>query len=810
MTQTVPVKWAAAINGDWTLGADWTPSGVPNNTAAFDFFVYIGGAYTVGAAAFTVTSSANETIGFLEIGANATFAINGGLFKIDSFLHPYSNLFNFGKVSVAPGATLSFGDTGAVSKSSGLWNSGSVAVAGTMLLNAPVFVLHDAGVLALSGKIVGATSAGQLFVNKASNIRGFGAIGQNANLIFYNAQGGVVDANSAASLTIDTGANTVTNAGTIRTDGAGGLNLLSNMQHNGQLMAMGTGALRLTGAYVHGGGALTVGAGGSTILKFGEISLGGVVSIASGGTLTTTAGDLGAIGSSNTYVGDVLSAGDIEDNGRIIVVDHSFLNLNATVYGAGEIDLNASTGSTALEIFANGATLFQSGGVVMSDNVLNKIVGNGAAVQISNSTGISGAGTIGDGWLRVVNTVLGSIVANGASKLTIVGDTNNVAAGGKENFNGGSISSTGAGGLLFSGGTLSNSGYLTENGTGVMSMSHFAIDAGGGVVQVLSGRLSLSGNSSISNQARVTLAASTILNTNAGDTADALLGGVTNAGQINVAAQSTLIASGHWVNNKQIVVGTSTTGGTLALQAGARLQFLGVGGTLQLNNVGARIVSAGAGTTLENKTNTILGAGAIGDANMSVSNEVGGVIDATLTGGLSLNSQAEAGGQTFLYNAGTIKADTAAGVTINAGMFSPGKLIADAGSRIVATSNVYGLGTATINGAASIEFGAIAQNDVYFGAVNGGNLILDHSTQFTGDIFGLKAGDSIDLRDFAFVPGLTGIDITQSSFGDAAASLVLVNGTSSSATIHLEGAYVRTSFQVVADGAPSGGTLLKL
>ena len=81
-------------------------------------------------------------------------------------------------------------------------------------------------------------------------------------------------------------------------------------------------------------------------------------------------------------------------------------------------------------------------------------------------------------------------------------------------------------------------------------------------------------------------------------------------------------------------------------------------------------------------------------------------------------------------------------------------------------------------------------------------MILDHSTQFCGDIFGLKSGDAIDLRDYQFVAGQTGIDASQSVFSDAAATIVLVNGTSSSATLHLEGPYSRTAFQVLADGAP--------
>jgi hypothetical protein len=264
------------------------------------------------------------------------------------------------------------------------------------------------------------------------------------------------------------------------------------------------------------------------------------------------------------------------------------------------------------------------------------------------------------------------------------------------------------------------------------------------------------------------------------------------------------------VNNAEILVGSSAAAATLAIQSNNSLELLGAGGTVQLENSGDRLISAGVGTTLENKTDIIEGAGTIGDANMSLNNELGGVINANVAGGLILNAEAETSSSTFLYNAGIIEANTAAGVTIEAGMYSPGQLIANAGSKIVAQSDVFGAGTATINGAASIEFGGYAQNDVYFGATAGGNAIFDQSTEFSGDIFGLKVGDSFDLRDFKFVTGMTGISSTLSNFGDAEASIVLVNGTSTSTTIHLEGKYTLSEFQVGTDGAASGGTLIKL
>lgn len=809
MTQIVTVKWGAAVNGDYTDGADWTPSGVPNNTAAFDYYVYIGGSYSTGTAAFTVTSSASETIGFLELGANATFAINGGHFAVNSFLRPESDIFNLGKLNVAAAATLSVGDTKGTELQLGdIDNTGTVTVAGTLQIEAPRVGLLGTGLLALSGKIIGTTPGGQRLDNQ-STIIGAGAIGSGTFLQLVNAQTGRIIANAAAALTLNTSTTLIENAGEIETTGAGGLSILSTMQNNGLLLDAGKGALRITSALVEGGGDLTIDASAATILKSGELMLGGVVDIASGGALYTSTGDVTGIGIANTLAGDVLSAGDVEDDGKIIVNDHSILNLNSSLYGAGVLDMDAATAATEVEIYGNGASLYQTGGVVMSNDVSNKFVSNGAGVGFSNYVKISGAGFIGDGFLRLYNAPTGVIQANDSNYMAIVADTKAVNAGSEsEDFNAGTITNTGSGGLIIENGDLDNAGYVIENGTGALTLSKLAINSGGGFVEVNAGRLVLAGNSLIEYAAGVDIDGG-VLTTTAGDTADAIYSPLTNMSSLDIAGQSTLIGEGHWINDGTILVGTSSAAGTLEIEATATLELLGANGLLQLSNASDKITSAGGDTTLENKTDTISGAGTIGDASMDVNNEYGGVIDATLAGGLKLDAVEEAGGEEFLYNAGTIKADTALGVTIEAGMYSPGKLIADAGSKIVAQSDVFGAGTATINGAASIEFGGNAENDVYFGATAGGDLILDHSTEFVGDIYGMKAGDEFDLRDFHFVAAETGISATDSGFGDLAASLVLVNGTSTSTTIHLEGHYTLSDFQVVSDGAPSGGTLVK-
>ena len=106
MTNVIVSKWTNAVNGAYAVAANWTPNGVPSYVAGTEFDVFIGGAYTSGSAAFTVTSATSEQVGFLDIGANATLSVTGGRFQIYSHVNSYSNAYNYGTISVAAGAAL--------------------------------------------------------------------------------------------------------------------------------------------------------------------------------------------------------------------------------------------------------------------------------------------------------------------------------------------------------------------------------------------------------------------------------------------------------------------------------------------------------------------------------------------------------------------------------------------------------------------------------------------------------------------------------------------------------------------------------
>ncbi len=99
--------WNTSTGGLFSTSHDWSPIGVPNSgnsDAGLPSF----------SQAYTVTSDLNETLDFLNVGsANALFeptlAITGGTFSVVSTAHTYSNVYNFGTITVGAASTLLLG-----------------------------------------------------------------------------------------------------------------------------------------------------------------------------------------------------------------------------------------------------------------------------------------------------------------------------------------------------------------------------------------------------------------------------------------------------------------------------------------------------------------------------------------------------------------------------------------------------------------------------------------------------------------------------------------------------------------------------
>ena len=643
---------------------------------------------------------------------------------------------------------------------------------------------------------------------------------------------GTINANGGQAMVLQTGANAINNGGLIETTAAGGLTIDSQMFQNGQLVAAGTGALTINGVLVQGLGNVRTSNTGRIVLHRGQLTIGGLVNIGSaaapGGTLTTTSGDtLGLLASSgDSFTGaDVLSA-DINNYGTISVADGSTLNFRAALINSstGTLALNGSTGPTKLEIYggSKGGAAASGGLILLSNSAQNSIISDGAGTQFSNASVIRGAGTIGDGWLRLYNSPVGRINANQAVGLTIVADAAAVAADTENaNYNAGTVATTGSGGLTIDG-AFSNAGLLEAMGTGALTINgenlaaNPGIFSGGGIVEIFAGgSIVLENNAEVIQQGYISIAAGGLMRTTNGDTADVVETNLISSGAFNVRFNSTAILEGTWQNFGAVNLNGSAAGAAqIEIEAGNNWTLLDAG-TVTLNGFNDSIISQGAGTELRNRGNTIQGAGTIGDANMTVENDFGSTINAMVEGSsktLTLDATAydPSTQTTFINNGGTMEASSGATLDIDSAMYNSQYLIANSGSTVNAQDAVFGPGLSIIRGSGSIEFHAEADNDVRYAQGSGGQLILDDSAQFFGNIYQMTVGDSVDLRDFAFNsanPSAMKVG-GDSGFGTLDAALQITNGTSLSSNLFLQGDYQAAAWTFKSDG--HGGTTVTL
>ena len=97
-----------------------------------------------------------------------------------------------------------------------------------------------------AGNLIVGLAAGDTLTNANNTITGAGDIG-DGQMKLVNDAGGAIIGNGTAALVIDTGANTIYNAGLIENLGKGGTLVLSVVRNSGTLLAAGAGTLILEG-----------------------------------------------------------------------------------------------------------------------------------------------------------------------------------------------------------------------------------------------------------------------------------------------------------------------------------------------------------------------------------------------------------------------------------------------------------------------------------------------------------------------------------------------------------------------------------
>ena len=169
---------------------------------------------------------------------------------------------------------------------------------------------------------------------------------------------------------------------------------------------------------------------GTTIINFGAtitvddaagLDLNGAT--IAGGTLSGD-GVIVTVGGVSTFEGVAIASAT-----TINVTDDTVLDLSGAIDNGGIIALNSSGDATQLEISGN-VVLEGTGQVALTDNANNAIVSDGWSATLTNSNTITGAGTIGDAFLIMVND--GTINATGENPLIIDTGANSPTSAGPD------------------------------------------------------------------------------------------------------------------------------------------------------------------------------------------------------------------------------------------------------------------------------------------------------------------------------------------------------------------------------------------
>ena len=757
--------FSGAINGAGTVdvgvltlstGASLTASNVVETGG----LSLVSDALTIAAGhTFTMATTAGKTlvIGGTGTGASVT---NAGSFIVSGGGEGYINT--------------GFTDTGTASVTAGtLLLAKTLAGSGTLSAGAGALLeingggsfsgaLTGAGTLALGSTITFTTGA----TLSAANVLQTGSL-TLASVALTNSVGDTYTIDAAKTALISyTGTSSLTNAGTLLSNGAGTATIGVAFADTG-FASVTAGTLALTKTLT-GTGTLSAGTGA-------------VLAISGGGTFTgaiTGAGtvDLGAL---TLSTGASLTASNVVETGGLSLVS------DALTIASGHSFTMATTAGKTLVIGGTGT----GAGVT---NAGSFIVSGGGEGYINTGFTDTGTASVTAGTLLLARTLAGS-------------GTLSAGAGALLEINGGGSFSgalTGAGTLalgtttvtLSTGASLSAANVLQ---TGSLTLASVALTNGAGDTYTIDAAktalISYTGTSSLTN-------AGTLLSNGAG------------TATIGVAFADTGLAS---VTAGTLALTKALTGtGTLSAGTGAVLAISG-GGTFTGAITGAGTVDIGVltlSTGASLSATTVVQTGGLSLVSDAVTIGAGHSFAMSTTSGASLVIGGTGTG-TSLTNAGTFSANGAGTGIANLAFINTGTVNANAGTlsflgavtnngTIDAASGLASVKT-TVSGTGTLEIGSAGTLSLLLGAGSGqvvdfaasaGLLDLTKPLDFTGSIAGFSGSDQIDVLNTAY---------TQYNYNTGTDVLTLKNGSATVASLQ----FIGTSGVTVQSDGHSGALI---
>ncbi len=407
----------------------------------------------------------------------------------------------------------------------------------------------------------------------------------------------------------------------------------------------------------------------------GIVNLGGSLNLDFGGTGTTTLNNAGTINTGNNS-------------------DFQFQN---TVINSGNININATSTNTDIEIDTLGATL-DGGGTVTLNGANAGINGLGGSTLTIVDQTIQGQGSIGENTIGIVNQANGLIDSNVSGQLL-------------------SVDSSAAG--------ASNAGTMQASGGGVLRILDTDVDNTSGQIIAQNGSEVRMFGSTISNG---TLSSVGTGQLTVDGSADVFFEDVTINGNMVSQNNSDTGFSGTITNTGTVQIAATSTNTDIEVQAGGAT--LTGGGTVQLSGANAGINGVG---TLTIGDHTIEGEGSIGENAIGIVNSSTGVINANVsTKTLTVDTNVDG-----VDNKGVMKASNEGTLRfLGSNVTNDGALI-EAGADSTVSFNASAITGGTLNSVGTGQFIVEGSSDVRFEDItNNGNIVtLNNSdTELLGTI----------------------------------------------------------------------------
>jgi YVTN family beta-propeller protein len=434
--------WVGGASGNWSVATNWSTGIVPNNFVN----VCINNNHSPVS---SVTLDINTNIGNLTINPANSLTIGNNLELVVA-----GNIANSGHITLTSNNANTF-----------LIISGAIALTGGGTITMNQATSNGQPIINSGQPIIQNQNHGNL-TNVNNLIEGSGQIGNNG-LIVNNLAGGVINANAAFALGLNT--NTLTNQGVLE--------------------ATAAGVLQISEAVINKGGTITAKGGAAAVQLYNGTTI-------QGGTLTNAGGSFGTVAGNGATL-DGTTQGALTLAGIYSGLDDSTTILGGTINNTGTLQLTSAADNVVLTL--SGAVTLTGGGTVLLNQTAGgvPILNNTNAGVLNNfNNRIEGAGQIGNNGLVLNNQADGVILANASQPLILnsspVNNAGLIVADGSPNpgflqVNSYTQTSTGDFGIAI-GGTTAGNQYSQWQNSGTATL------AGSLDIQFLGGFVPAAGN----------------------------------------------------------------------------------------------------------------------------------------------------------------------------------------------------------------------------------------------------------------------------------------------------------------------------